>query len=553
EVYPEVYYPLSWSTTAAESDTMFRDSMTESGAFTPADFEGDEGSIAGVYNGYAYLNLSVSRVMAIRLPGATVEDVDKSFLGISEAPPHQLEKGHRNLRASFNILRYVWRTLGIDGLPELETDKLRVKEWTARLPALDAPFDELKAFLQSRQGFIYALFRQHLTISGQSALALGVLETICRDQLDDASLALRLVSGLGDVESADPSQALWSLGRTVAQDPTLTAHFDQGLDGLADRLRADAAALDVAAFLAHFDHFLAEFGSRGPNEWEAACPTWGTDHSLPLALIDRMRCADPGREPALQISRLAAERSELTTQARADLNWLQRRIFDKALRSSQVLAAGRERSKTTIIKAIHELRLRSYELADRLAAEHGIDPGDIWFVLQSEIEDYVAEPGAFASTIAERRAMRDHLSELVPPFVFVGSIPPISEWERRPTAAARAEDQLAAGEQLVGISGAAGKTRGRACVVTDPGQPGDLGPGDVLVAPLTDPSWTPLFVPAEAVVVDVGAAMSHAVIVSRELGLPCVVSATDATRRIPHGAMIEVDGSSGTVTVIELP
>ena len=72
------------------------------------------------------------------------------------------------------------------------------------------------------------------------------------------------------------------------------------------------------------------------------------------------------------------------------------------------------------------------------------------------------------------------------------------------------------------------------------------------LAPLTDPSWTPLFVPVEAVVVDVGGQMSHAIIVSRELGLPCVVSATDATKRIPEGALIEVDGAAGTITVLEI-
>jgi rifampicin phosphotransferase len=72
-----------------------------------------------------------------------------------------------------------------------------------------------------------------------------------------------------------------------------------------------------------------------------------------------------------------------------------------------------------------------------------------------------------------------------------------------------------------------------------------------LIAPLTDPAWTPLFIPAAAVVVDVGAQVSHAVIVSRELGIPCVVSVTDATRRIPDGAMVTVDGTNGTVTIIE--
>ncbi|MFZ2239368.1 MAG: PEP-utilizing enzyme, partial [Gordonia amarae] len=72
----------------------------------------------------------------------------------------------------------------------------------------------------------------------------------------------------------------------------------------------------------------------------------------------------------------------------------------------------------------------------------------------------------------------------------------------------------------------------------------------ILIAPITDPSWTPLFVAASAVVVNVGAPFSHAAIVSRELGIPCVVSVTDATKRIPDGAHIEVDGTTGTVTVL---
>jgi pyruvate,water dikinase len=74
-----------------------------------------------------------------------------------------------------------------------------------------------------------------------------------------------------------------------------------------------------------------------------------------------------------------------------------------------------------------------------------------------------------------------------------------------------------------------------------------------LVAPVTDPAWTPLFVPAAGVVVDVGAPLSHAVIVSREFGLPCACSVHQAAQRIPDGALITVDGSAGTVTIVELP
>src|SRR5262249_56950943 len=107
------------------------------------------------------------------------------------------------------------------------------------------------------------------------------------------------------------------------------------------------------------------------------------------------------------------------------------------------------------------------------------------------------------------------------------------------------------GDSLHGMPGCSGVVEGRARVILDSNDPSAFEPGDVLVAPITDPSWTPLFVPAAAVVVDVGAPLSHAIIVSRELGIPCVVSATDATRRIRNGALVEVDGDTGVVTVLE--
>jgi pyruvate,water dikinase len=88
--------------------------------------------------------------------------------------------------------------------------------------------------------------------------------------------------------------------------------------------------------------------------------------------------------------------------------------------------------------------------------------------------------------------------------------------------------------------------------VLTPDAAGSLEPGDILIAPQTDPSWTPLFVVSGAVVVDVGAPNSHAMIVSRELGIPCVAGVYGATRRIPDGATVEVDGAAGTVTIVAL-
>ena len=103
---------------------------------------------------------------------------------------------------------------------------------------------------------------------------------------------------------------------------------------------------------------------------------------------------------------------------------------------------------------------------------------------------------------------------------------------------------------LEGIPGSAGVARGAARIVTDISQAVDLEPGDVLIAPFTDAAWTPLFLSAAAVVVDMGGSVSHAVVVAREFGIPCVVSASNASRLIPQGAMVQVDGTNGLITIL---
>ena len=125
-------------------------------------------------------------------------------------------------------------------------------------------------------------------------------------------------------------------------------------------------------------------------------------------------------------------------------------------------------------------------------------------------------------------------------------MPPISQWSRR---GGKAAEQVTPGEVLTGGAGAPGVATGRARIISDPSEPGALEPGDIMIAPTTDPSWTPLFLSAAGVVCNVGAVASHAAIVSRELGVPCAVSVHDATERIPEGALVTIDGAAGTVTI----
>ena len=218
------------------------------------------------------------------------------------------------------------------------------------------------------------------------------------------------------------------------------------------------------------------------------------------------------------------------------------------INSSMAWLPGRERTKTNNIRHIHEMRVAMRELGRRLVERGAFDEiEDFGFLLPSELDVVVSDPHSLTEVLRQRRAEYVGLQELIPPFVVVGSAEGPATWPRRDAVNV---DQLRSGDTLQGMPGCGGSAEGIARVILDSNDPSALEPGDILVAPITDPSWTPLFVPAAAVVVDVGAVMSHAIIVSRELGIPCVVSATDATRSIPNGARIRVDGDTGVVTIL---
>ena len=557
EVYPFEYRPLSFSIAHEAGEAAMRRAVLATGLIRSreiVDVPLSTALMSGVFGGYAYLNLSISRLASARVPGGSATDAEATSLGVADAPEHVPVDDERNLRASLAGLRYAVRLIRRTEIPELDRDERQIEAFLAALPdpatatdqeLLDSTTDDLTERFSS-------WFETHLVVSMGAGALLSLLSQVVEQQLGDPSIATRLMSGIGDVDSAAPSLAMWELGRSIASSPTLTHEFDSGVSGIMARLRGatepdDASDRPVATFLDEFAAFTAEFGSRGPNEWDTAFDTWETDPELALTLIDRMRLTDASHAPDAQHQRLAGERAELEAETMAGLKWPVRRLVARVLSGARLHMQSRERAKTTIVRAIHGARLRGQELDRRLVERSGGQRGDLWFLLKEELDDYIADPVSFLPLIAERRDLHDRLSERIPPFYVQGEMPPPAEWELRSATVV----QLSVGDTITGLSGCVGTARGRARVVIDPGDPRGLEPGDILVAPHTDPSWTPLFVPAEAVVVDVGAPMSHAVIVSRELGIPCAISVPDATRRIPDGALIEIDGGTGEVTVLE--
>ncbi len=524
EVFPEVVLPFSWDLLGGAAERGWRQAFVKMGLVADGDFDDDEEMIiVGVFGGYCYLNASYVRILGVRAPGGKVENIDQLFFGESDAPPYVARKDDKNLKSTARLGMTVLRLLGTRALPDLHDDQATVDRFVATHPGDEASDDELMAFIRSYEPVFEQLFFRHIDNTFSNALVSGALtDLVVKAARPD--LLVRILGGIGDVESSAPAAAMWKLSRLPADSEEYGVGF--------------AALLD--------DH-----GSRGPNEWDLGSDPWDFRPDMATAAIDAMRPADESHAPDATAERLTRQRMAAIDEVRGALNRIDRFQFDKALAATILFSQARERSKTTVIRATHAVRRAQRTLAERAADRGGVDvsTGNRWMTCTldvDEFERYVADPASMLDTIAERVELHQRLSSLTPPFVFEGEVPSIDTWAPRSTTA----DALTRGDVVQGIAGCPGVARGRARVVLDAAQPGDLGPGDVLVAPITDPSWTPLFLAAEAVVVDVGATMSHAVIVSRELGIPCVVSAVGATTSIPDGAEIEVNGDTGTVTVL---
>ena len=555
EVLPAPPSPLGWDMVWEHTCVAgWRDVNIQRLGMEPHELDRERGESIGIFGGYAYLGAASMRVWAGRVPGMTPTAIDDAYFGGSpDVPPYVAEPWHSSEVGTQMATEWLgWVTVGLDQ-SELRADMAESMHVQAARPDFATLSNQaLFGYALSMRPLIRRMFHQHINQSGAASVGPGILGQICT-AIGQPLWAMRLMAGLGGVDSAAPSYVMWEMSRAVRSSSALTALFDAGTSSLSGSL-ASSNEPEIRAFAASFDEFLRDYGSRGPNEWDLAAPVWENQPATALAAIDRMRLVADDKSPIGEHAVRAQERHGLEAQVRAALADNPEALggFEVGLASAATFIPGRERSKTSIIRVVHEVRMAINELGDRLATAGVLtQPSDIYMLFVDELTDIVAGNSRdLGALIPARLAHRDWLTSLEPPFILNGQPTPNTEWQVR---GARTVATVAVGEVIIGVPGCPGTATGRARVILDPSDPFALEPGDVLVAPATDPSWTPLFVPAAAVVVNIGAALSHAVIVSRELGIPCVPAVVDATLRIPDGAIISVDGDNGTVTIIELP
>jgi len=218
-------------------------------------------------------------------------------------------------------------------------------------------------------------------------------------------------------------------------------------------------------------------------------------------------------------------------------------------------AAIRFRERARMKQALLYSRCRriALEIGERLLVRDVFDSrDDVFFLTVTEIDELLSGAAMFPANVRGevlmRRRAHERLAMTTPPDAFtLGEGEYLDDNPARDVAVAdeRNDDTTV----LTGTSACGGRVTGRATVLSDVTEAARLARGDVLVTRQTDPGWGPVFFLVAGLVIERGGMLSHGAIIAREFGIPCVVGVRDATRQIPDGVTVAVDGDNGRVRI----
>ncbi|MBI2760655.1 MAG: hypothetical protein HYX51_04425 [Chloroflexi bacterium] len=590
EVWPHTVTPLSFSVMIALGDAVFTQQPERMKLIPPELFrDGVPPSAFRAINGRMFYNTGLIHHIFTERFGLPSWFWMLSLGGPQDAAgEHLVQQPLRPLRvlrglpAALRESRRQQRSVA-----DFERDQARMRRQAAELRREDVAALSESALIErlERIAKLSEAPESQLFDGSQAAInAYGMLAGLCERWCGGRALANDLVTGLATMETANATVALWQVARLAADnsaarsviqaDPPVT---------LRARLRGEPGAAAVADAL---DRFFDDFGHRCVDEFELAAPRWSEDPGFIVATLRAYLTAPAEADPVAHLARQRRRRRAATREARDRMlsgmlhrivpyRWI---VFRALLRDAQRLLPMRENPKHHFLLFVAEIRRTILELAGRLVARGMLaDIADVFLLTREDLaaaaesaERNAPAPGVRA-IVQARRDLYRRFQAWSPPDVIRGG--DVERIEREVLAAVAGSDDAAtaatageggvmneapqepeavkappaAGGELRGIAASGGVVTARARVALSADEGAEIEPGEVLVAPFTDPGWTPLFTVAGAVVMDLGGLLSHGAIVAREYGIPAVVNTREATTAIRTGQLITVDGSAGIV------
>lgn len=488
-----------------------------------------------LFDGRAYFNLTAMHWAYYDSLGLAPAEFNQQLGGhqpVTELPPptvsDRLARGVRRLRTISQTLRMM------KAAPSIFR-----KEWAWAEHAEAQPMDQwtpaqFRTCFKETQERMLAFMPQFQTLNGAAGAFHSELIKAIAPVFGDRApgLANAMLAGSQGITSAEQGQRLVALGNAALQGERTRTWFTAP-DWNA---REWQAQLEGTRFKADFQTYLREYGHRGVYEVEIMNPRWSEDPTYLLETVRSQVLA--GRE--IRLESQAPKREAAMREVLDRLGYSPRGLQARFLvRQAGLGAAYREMGKSVLVKLLGVTRYASLALGRRMAAGGVLaDPADIFHLSWLEIDACLTgpHPAGIRHLIADRKARREAQMRKEPPDIIIGSTPV----KKAPAVAAD-------GPVLLGTGVATGTASGIARVILHPDEGTRLQPGDVLVAPSTDPAWTPLFLRAAGVVMEIGGYLSHGAIVAREYGLPAVANVPGLLQAVKDGEWLTVDGDAGKV------
>ncbi|MAG35870.1 MAG: hypothetical protein CL878_06470 [Dehalococcoidia bacterium] len=339
------------------------------------------------------------------------------------------------------------------------------------------------------------------------------------------SIGSDLLAGLPTVTNQINAE-LADLAAEVYETPTLQRIWrTTGPAAVLDAL-AGHSAPEARTFGDRLTAFLRRWGLREDRGLSMRLPPWEAQPERVVALVGAL-AGGPAAPPTADVQALRQRAEAAVERATAAAPLPLRGLLHRSMEAIRTAARLREDSHFYVFALAGVARRSLIELGGRWQQAGWLRASDEIFLLRlAEIVAAARGDLDVATTIQQRRPVWAAVRRCW------------REWQTVATPA---------GDHLRGVGASAGRVEGVARIILDPAGFGQFRPGDVLVAPATGPAWTPLFRTAAAVVTETGGTMSHAAIVAREYGLPCVMAIPGVTNALRNGEHVLVDGNAGIV------